>query len=114
MNYEYLLCHIENKVAVVTISHSPGNKLNTQVYQEITRLMGELEADANVNVIVITGEGEESFVAGADISEMADLDTVGMMDLTQITRTAFAKIENLNKPVIASINGEARGGGLEL
>ncbi|HLR51797.1 MAG TPA: enoyl-CoA hydratase-related protein [Candidatus Avamphibacillus sp.] len=114
MNYEFLLCHIENKVAVVTISHSPGNKLNTQVYQEITQLMGELEANENINVIVITGEGEASFVAGADISEMADLDTVGMMDLTQITRTSFAKIENLNKPVIACINGETRGGGLEL
>src|SRR5699024_3722648 len=114
MNYEFLLCHIENKVAVVTISHSPGNKLNTQVYQEITQLMGELEANENINVIVITGEGEASFVAGADISEMADLDPVGMMDLTQITRTSFAKIENLNKPVIACINGETRGGGLEL
>lgn len=114
MNYEFLLCHIENKVAVVTISHSPGNKLNTQVYQEITQLMGELEADRNVNAIVITGEGEEAFVAGADINEMVDLDTVGMMDLTQITRISFSKIENLNKPVIAAINGETRGGGFEL
>ncbi|MBP1970672.1 enoyl-CoA hydratase [Virgibacillus natechei] len=114
MNYEFLRCDIENKVATVTISHSPGNKLNTQVYQEITQIMGELEANEHVNAIVITGEGEEAFVAGADINELADLDTVGMMDLTQITRTSYSKIENLNKPVIASINGEARGGGLEL
>ncbi|MFC2946942.1 enoyl-CoA hydratase/isomerase family protein [Virgibacillus sediminis] len=114
MNYEFLICSIENKVATVTISHSPGNKLNTQVYQEITQLMEELEADENVKAIVITGEGEEAFVAGADINEMIDLDTVGMMDLTQITRTSYSKIENLNKPVIAAINGEARGGGFEL
>ena len=114
MNYKFLLCEIENKVAVVTISHSPGNKLNTQVYQEITQLMGELEANENVNVIVITGDGEEAFVAGADIDEIADLDTVGMMDLTQITRIAFSRIEKLNKPVIAAINGVARGGGFEL
>ncbi|MFC3041458.1 enoyl-CoA hydratase/isomerase family protein [Virgibacillus xinjiangensis] len=114
MNNEFLICSIENKVATVTISHSPGNKLNTRVYQEITQLMEELEADENVKAIVITGDGEEAFVAGADINEMVDLDTVGMMDLTQITRTSYSKIENLNKPVIAAINGEARGGGFEL
>ena len=114
MDYNFLLCHIENKVAVVTISHSPGNKLNTQVYQEITKLMEELETNEQVNVIVITGDGEESFVAGADINELAELDTVGMMDLTQITRISYSTIENLHKPVIACINGAARGGGLEL
>ncbi|HBI04813.1 MAG TPA: enoyl-CoA hydratase [Paenibacillaceae bacterium] len=114
MNYEFLLCTIENKVALVTISHHPGNKLNTQVYQELTKLMEELEADANVQAIIITGDGNEAFVAGADIVEIAGLDTVGMMDLTQITRIAFSKIENLRKPVIAAINGEARGGGFEL
>ena len=114
MDYEFLRCHIENKVAVVTISNAPGNKLNTQVYQEITEIMGELEANKNVNAIIIAGEGEDTFVAGADISEMEDLDTVGMMDLTQITRTSFSKIENNNKPVIACINGETRGGGFEL
>ena len=114
MNYTYLLCEIENKVAVVTINHSPGNKLNTQVYQEIAQLMGELEGNVNVHAIVITGAGDEAFVAGADINEMVDLDTVGMMDLTQITRIAFSRIEKLNKPVIAAINGVARGGGFEL
>ena len=114
MNYTYLLCEIENKVAVVTIDHSPGNKLNTQVYQEIAQLMGELEGNEEVHAIVITGAGDEAFVAGADINEMVDLDTVGMMDLTQITRIAFSRIEKLNKPVIAAINGIARGGGFEL
>lgn len=114
MNYTYLLCEIENKVAVVTISHEPGNKLNTQVYQELTSLFRELEANSDVHAIVLTGEGDEAFVAGADINEMVDLDTVGMMDLTKITRVSFSTIENLNKPVIAAINGIARGGGLEL
>ncbi|WP_428908204.1 enoyl-CoA hydratase/isomerase family protein [Niallia sp. Krafla_26] len=113
-NDQYLQCLIENKVAVVTISHEPGNKLNTKVYLEITRLFGELEENKEVHAIVLTGEGDEAFVAGADINEMVDLDTVGMMDLTKITREAFSKIENLNKPVIAAINGVARGGGLEL
>ena len=55
MNTKFLLCEIENKVAVVTISHAPGNKLNTQVYQEIAGLMGDLETNKNVHAIVITG-----------------------------------------------------------
>ena len=114
MNDNLLLCEIENKIAIVTINCPPDNKLNTQVYKGLTQLMGELEENENVNVIVITGSGEEAFVAGADINEIAELDTVGMMNLTQITRIAFSKIENLNKPVIAAINGVARGGGLEL
>ena len=67
-----------------------------------------------VQAIVLTGAGDEAFVAGADINEMVDFDTVGMMDLTKITRVSFSKIENLNKPVIAAINGVARGGGFEL
>jgi len=114
MNQKNLLVSIENNVAVVTISNEPGNKLNTEVYLEFTRLMDELEANDQVKAIVITGDGEEAFVAGADINEMADLDTVGMMDLTQITRISFSKIENIRKPVIAAINGETRGGGFEL
>ena len=112
--YQYLLCDIENKVAVVTINHEPGNKLNTQVYLELKNLFSSLERNREVQAIVLTGAGDEAFVAGADINEMVDLDTVGMMDLTQITREAFSKIENLHKPVIAAINGVARGGGLEL
>lgn len=114
MDYQYLLCEVENNVAVVTVSRDPGNKLNTQVYQELAGLMGELEANENVRAIILTGAGNDSFVAGADIEEMVDLDTVGMMNLTQITRIAFSRIENLTKPVIAAVNGEARGGGLEL
>ncbi|MCQ6277267.1 enoyl-CoA hydratase/isomerase family protein [Bacillus sp. V3B] len=114
MNNEFLLCDIENKVAVVTINLPPDNRLNTQVYQGLTQIMSDLEANEEVNVIVITGSGDQAFVAGADINEMVDLDTVGMMNLTQITRVAFSTIENLNKPVIAAINGLARGGGLEL
>lgn len=76
--------------------------------------MLELEANDQVRAIIITGDGKESFIAGADINEIAALDTVGMMDLTKLTRTCNSTIENLNKPVIAGINGDARGGGLEL
>lgn len=114
MSYEFLLCDIENKVATVTINRPPVNPLNTQVFKELSQLMGELEVNNDVNVIVITGSGEKAFVAGADLNEMKDLDTVGIMNMNQTSRATFNKIENLAKPVIASINGLALGGGLEL
>ena len=114
MSYEYLICEIYDKVAVVTINRPPVNPLNTKVFNELSNLFGELEADNQVRAIVLTGSGEKAFVAGADINEMADLDLVGINKMNKISRELFSKIENLDKPVIAALNGLALGGGLEL
>lgn len=114
MSYEYLLSEIENHVAVVTINRPPVNPLNTQVFQELSQLFDELDANDEVRVIVLTGSGEKAFVAGADINEMAGLDIVGVNKMNKVSRNVFTKIENVNKPVIAAINGLALGGGLEL
>ncbi len=114
MNYEFLNYEIENKVAVVTINRPPVNPLSTQVFKELSLIFDELDMDDAVNAIVITGSGEKAFVAGADITEMADLDLSGMMKMNKVSRAVFSKIENASKPVIAAINGLALGGGLEL
>lgn len=114
MNYEFLLCDIENYVATVTINRPPVNPLNSKVFQELNQLMTELDERQDVNVIIITGSGEKAFVAGADIHEMLELDIVGMMNMNKVSREAFSKIENVSKPVIAAINGLALGGGFEL
>lgn len=114
MNYEFLNYEIENKVAVVTINRPPVNPLSTQIFKELSSIFDELDMDDEVNAIVITGSGEKAFVAGADITEMADLDLSGMMKMNKVSRTVFSKIENASKPVIAAINGLALGGGLEL
>ncbi|AMX83833.1 enoyl-CoA hydratase [Geobacillus subterraneus] len=114
MNYEFLQCEIENRVAVVSIHRPPLNPLNTKVFQELSALIDELEANQQVGAIVITGTGEKAFVAGADIHEMMDLDLAGMMEMNKISRSAFSKIENASQPVIAAVNGLALGGGCEL
>ncbi|MGG1557734.1 enoyl-CoA hydratase/isomerase family protein [Geobacillus thermoleovorans] len=114
MNYEFLQCEIENRVAVVSIHRPPLNPLNTKVFQELSALIDELEANQQVGAIIITGTGEKAFVAGADIREMMDLDLAGMMEMNKISRIAFLKIENASKPVIAAVNGLALGGGCEL
>lgn len=107
MNYEFLICEIENRVAIVTINRPPVNPLNTQVFHELSVLFGELEANEEVRVIVLTGSGRKAFVAGADINEMAALDLVGVNKMNKTSRTVFSKIENMSKPVIAAINGLA-------
>ncbi|HHW38612.1 MAG TPA: enoyl-CoA hydratase/isomerase family protein [Bacillales bacterium] len=114
MNYEFVNCEIEDKVAVVTINRPPVNPLNTQIFKELSSIFDELDMDDSVNAIVITGSGEKAFVAGADLTEMAGLDLVGMMKMNKVSRAVFTKIENVSKPVIAAINGLALGGGLEL
>jgi enoyl-CoA hydratase len=114
MNYEFIKYEIENKVAVITINRPPVNPLNTQVFKEIIDAMERLESDDNTNVIIITGNGEKAFVAGADLHEMINMNQVEILNMSSISRTALNKIENLSKPVIAAINGLALGGGLEL
>lgn len=114
LNYEFLLVDIEHSVATVTIHRPPVNPLNSKVFQELNQIITELDERQDVKVIIITGNGEKAFVAGADIHEMLELDTVGMLNMNKVSREAFSKIENATKPVIAAINGVALGGGLEL
>ncbi|MEC2304105.1 MULTISPECIES: enoyl-CoA hydratase/isomerase family protein [Heyndrickxia] len=114
MSHQYLLCEKEESVAVVTINRPPVNPLSTQVFQELSHIFNELDADDEVRAIVLTGSGEKAFVAGADINEMAGLDLVGVNKMNKMSRAVFTQIENTSKPVIAALNGLALGGGFEL
>ncbi len=115
MNYESIKLTIDNKIAVVTI-HRPEslNALNAQVFNDLDRVFDDLEAEKTVNCIIITGSGEKSFVAGADIKEFPSLSQDKAKDLSRRGHHVFDKIEKLSKPVIAAVNGFALGGGLEL
>lgn len=114
ISYQYLLCEIKNKVAIITLNRPPVNALNSQVFVELSQLFTELEANEEVHVIVLTGSGEKAFVAGADINEMASANIVTVMKNNKNSREVFTQVENSTKPVIAAINGLALGGGLEL
>jgi len=81
---------------------------------ELRRAMLELKADESVRAIVLTGAGEKSFVAGADINELAVQTPTGGREHALAGQHVFDVIENLGKPVIAAINGFALGGGCEL
>lgn len=116
MSYQNLSHVIEGKIAVVTINRPQFlNALNKLTIQELSDCIGELELDDEVRVIIITGAGEKSFVAGADIKEFMNFDQQGGEELSRVGQELlFNKIEKLSKPVIAAINGFALGGGLEL
>lgn len=114
MDLKYLICEIENHVALVTLNRPPVNALNSEVFTELATLIDALDENEEVRAIVLTGSGEKAFIAGADVKEMATQDLIGLGLMNKKSRTLFSKIENANKPVIAAINGLALGGGLEL
>lgn len=115
MTFENLSCTIADGVAVVTLDRPKVlNALNNQTLGELAACMAGLKADPEVRAIILTGAGEKSFVAGADINELAALSPVEGQAHARRGQSIFDAIEQLGKPVIAAINGFALGGGCEL
>ncbi|MEA5005981.1 MAG: enoyl-CoA hydratase-related protein [Rikenellaceae bacterium] len=114
MAYKYLHISIDNQICTLKISNpSQLNALNSSLLKELDEAVSEIEINPDIRVLIITGEGR-SFVAGADISEMADLDSIAAGEFAFRGVSVFRKIELLPIPVIAAINGFALGGGCEL
>ena len=113
-NYETILVEKRDKVAVIIINRPDKlNALNSKVHEEGVAALEELRKDESVRVVVITGAGQKSFIAGADISEFAGQTPVTQRSVFQ-EKTLFNSIDNFPKPVIAMINGFCLGGGNEL
>jgi enoyl-CoA hydratase/carnithine racemase len=110
----HMTTSIEESVATVTLNHPPVNALTPGLLSELEATLGTLEADEAVKVAVITGAGR-FFVAGADIRELARIPSSREgTDLALKGQAILNRIEALDKPVIAAINGACLGGGLEL
>ncbi|MBE7515199.1 MAG: enoyl-CoA hydratase/isomerase family protein [Chloracidobacterium sp.] len=112
--YETITLEKRGAVAVLTINRPDKlNALNKKVHTESVAALDELRADDAVRVLVITGSGEKSFIAGADISEFEGQTPVTQRDQFH-DRTLFNVIDQFPKPVIAMVNGFCLGGGNEL
>jgi len=115
MSFENLLLERRGAVAVLTINRPQVlNALNSSTIDQIRRAVLEFKHDADVRAVVITGAGEKSFVAGADINELAEQTPARGKEHARRGQHVFDLIEHLGKPVIAAVNGYALGGGCEL
>lgn len=116
MAYENILSKTENGITYITINRpSKLNALNKVTIHELHDAFEAANANKNTKVIIVTGNGEKAFVAGADISEFADFDVENGGKLAaKGQELLFDFVESLGTPVIAAVNGFALGGGLEL
>ena len=114
MNYKFLKLEVENKIALLKINRPEAmNSLNEEVLDELEVAVDFLKNSEEADVVIITGEGR-AFVAGADIAAMSKMDSLKGKSFGEKGNRIFRKIETLNKPVIAAVNGFALGGGCEL
>src|SRR5438552_3857729 len=115
MSFDNLVVERDGAIAIVTVNRPAVlNALNSDAIDELRRAMLDLKQDESARAIILTGAGERSFVAGADIAELATLTPTGGREHALTGQHVFDLIENLGKPVIAAINGFALGGGCEL
>ena len=112
---ENILVERDGGVATVTINRPKVlNALSTQTLDELRRAILALKYDDGVRVVIITGSGDKSFIAGADINELSQQTPIGGREHALRGQHVFNLVENMGKPVIAAINGYALGGGCEL
>ncbi len=112
--YKNLLFENEDGIGILTMNRPKAlNALNSETLSELSSLVDEIAADDSIKAVIITG-AERSFVAGADIVEMLNFSAAEGRTFGQLGQATFLKIEKMNKPVIAAINGFALGGGCEL
>lgn len=114
--FENIIVEKENYTTIITINRPKSlNALNKQTINELSEAFNQINEDKSCRTVILTGSGEKSFVAGADIKEFSDFGTSQAEELSREGQNKlFNKVENTKKPVIAAINGFALGGGLEL
>jgi enoyl-CoA hydratase len=115
VSFENLMISDAGGIRTITINRPEKlNALNVTTVGELGIAITEVENDGTIDAVVITGAGDKAFVAGADISELATLGPVEAKEFALRGQAVFSRLERLNKPVIAAVNGYALGGGCEL
>jgi len=114
-NMKYIQLEPQGEIALLRINRPDAlNAMNIDVISELSKTIDIVGADESIKVVIITGAGEKSFCAGADISYMVNIDPIIAEKYASSAQSVLNKIERLEKPVIAAVNGYALGGGCEL
>lgn len=110
-----VIMEVADQIATVTINRPKSlNALNTETLTELNECFSELEKRKDVRVVILTGSGSKSFVAGADISEMVNATPAEGRAMSLLALETFNKLENMPQVTIAAVNGYALGGGCEI
>jgi enoyl-CoA hydratase len=115
VDFEHLLYEKSDGVATITVNREKVlNALSHATVAELDTAFGHAERDGDVRVLIVTGSGSKSFVAGADIAEINSIDARGGYDMAIRGQGTLRRLETMGKPSIAAVNGFALGGGCEL
>jgi enoyl-CoA hydratase len=115
VSYQNIIFTKEGPVAVLKINRPKSlNALNPETLMEVAACLEEIRKDKEIRCLIITGEGERAFVAGADIAAMVSMSAVEGRSFSQMGQAVLQALEDLPIPVIAAVNGFALGGGTEL
>lgn len=113
--YKNIKQEVKNSILYITVNRPDKlNALNFETLDELGKAIGNAYEDKSVHALIITGEGQKAFVAGADISEFKQLNEINSRKIAENGQEIFGLIERCPKPVIAAVNGFALGGGCEL
>lgn len=114
-NFDHINTNLKEGVLVISINRiDKMNALNKATIEEIGEAMQEVYDDKDIKGVIITGEGDKAFAAGADIAEIAELNELNGRKFSETGQEVFSLIEKCDKPVVAAVNGFALGGGCEL
>jgi len=115
MEFKFIIYEKSEGVATITLNRPEAlNAFSKEVIEEVLQAVEDVKKDENVRVVVLTGAGEKAFSAGADIKAMKGMNALKARELSLMGEKLCVAFENLEKPVIAAINGYALGGGLEV
>lgn len=115
MNDPIVKTNTENGICILTINRPQSlNALNSDLLDALADCIENIRTDNAIRIVLVTGSGDKAFVAGADISEMAAMNTVQALHFSRKGQNLLRKIETMDKVFIAAVNGYALGGGFEL
>ncbi|MFH0373126.1 enoyl-CoA hydratase/isomerase family protein [Streptococcus sp. A22] len=110
-----VLLDVKDGIGYITINRPEAlNALSSQVLKDLNEVLDLVETSTEIGVVIVTGAGEKSFVAGADIKEMDKMTPTQAFEYMTYANDTFSRLEHLRQPSIAAINGYALGGGMEL